>query len=45
MPKPKDQDIPLAYLCECFDLSPDAGALTWRERPRQHLASDRQWRR
>lgn len=35
---------PAEYLRQCFDYDPNAGILTWRERPRDHFATDRGWR-
>lgn len=35
--KPKDTDIPIAFLRECFVLDPQTGRLMWRVRPREHF--------
>jgi hypothetical protein len=43
MPKPKNNDIPLAYLRECLDYDPATKALTWKHRPRQHFATTKAW--
>lgn len=43
MPKPKNNDIPIALLRECFDLDVETGALTWRVRPREHFATANAW--
>lgn len=32
------------YLRECFEYSPETGALIWKERPRAHFALDVGWR-
>jgi len=33
------------YLHQCFSYDPDAGALTWRWRPRNHFPTDREYMR
>ena len=45
MAKSAEHDIPVAYLRECFDADLEVGALTWRERPREHFASKQPWLR
>lgn len=32
------------YLLQCFRYDPKRGLLSWRERPREHFATDRGWR-
>ena len=36
---------PQAFLAECFDYSPDIGALTWKARPRTHFLTESKWKR
>jgi hypothetical protein len=36
---------PQAFLAECFDYSPDTGALTWKARPRTHFLTESKWKR
>lgn len=31
------------YLRECFMYDPETGVLTWKERPREHFATDQAW--
>jgi hypothetical protein len=42
MPNAKDTDIPVAYLRECFDHdAASPSGLRWRQRPREHFATER----
>jgi hypothetical protein len=34
---------PQEYLRECFEYNPETGGLRWKERPRHHFVSDRNW--
>ena len=44
MAKPKDTDIPIGFLRECFDLDVETGVLTWRVRPREHFSTASSWK-
>lgn len=37
--------LPIQYLHECFLYNPETGDLTWKERPREHIAREFVWRR
>lgn len=41
---PRDSDIPISFLVQCFDANPNSGALIWRTRSREHFRSESRWR-
>ena len=36
---PRDANISIAYLRECFSIEPSTGSLTWRHRPLDHFSN------
>lgn len=42
---PRDANISIAYLRECFSIEPSTGSLTWRHRPLDHFSNKKAWTR